>query len=82
MTDAREPRGDARPALVQLFSVDPRDAGCEETMALLDVYIDTVVAGHDPELTMPGITAHLRSCLPCRMDFDGLLAAVTATNDR
>lgn len=82
MTDAREPRGDTRPALEQFFSVDPRDAGCEQTMALLDVYVDLVVAGHDPELTMPGITAHLRSCLPCRTDYDGLLGAVTAANDR
>lgn len=82
MTDTRERREDTRPELVQFFSVDPNDAGCEETMALLDVYVDTVVAGDDPELIMPGITAHLRSCLPCRTDYDGLLAAVTSTNGR
>ena len=68
--------------LEQFFTVDPSDAGCEHTMALLDVYVDTVVAGRDPEQAMPGITAHLRSCLPCRTDFEGLLAAVTANNDR
>ena len=75
MTDSRKRIGNV--ALTQFFTVDPRDSGCEDTMALLDVYVDSVVAGQDPETTMPGITAHLRSCLPCRMDFEGLLAAVT-----
>ncbi|HZC52618.1 MAG TPA: hypothetical protein VE441_08985 [Mycobacterium sp.] len=82
MTDERRPVADVRAALEQFFTVDPSDAGCEHAMALLDVYVDTVVAGRDPEATMPGITAHLRSCLPCRTDFEGLLAAVTANNDR
>ena len=82
MTDEHRPVADVRAALEKLFTVDPRDAGCEQTMELLDVYVDTVIAGRDPEATMPGITAHLRSCLPCRTDFEGLLAAVTANNDR
>ena len=82
MSDKRRPVGDIRPALEQFLAVDPLDAGCEETMALLDVYVDAVVAGRDPERTMPGITAHLRSCLPCRTDFEGLLAAVRAMNQR
>ena len=48
---------------------------------LLHVYVDAIVAGRDPEATMPGITAHLRSCLPCQTDFEGLLAAVAANRD-
>jgi hypothetical protein len=82
MTDERGRVAATREALAQFFLLDPSDAGCEHTMELLDVYVDTIAAGRDPEVTMPGITAHLRSCLPCRTDFEALLAAVTANNDR
>jgi hypothetical protein len=81
MTDERSRVGDIPPALEQFLTVDPRDVGCGETMALLHVYVDAIVAGRDPEVTMPGITAHLRACLPCQTDFEGLLAAVTANHD-
>lgn len=68
----REPRA----ALEQFLTVAANDAGCAETMELLDAYVDAVVSGIDPEHRFPGITAHLRSCTPCITDFDGLLAAV------
>jgi hypothetical protein len=45
-------------------------------MALLDSYVDALAEGRNPEMTMPGVTAHLRSCLPCIEDFGGLLAAM------
>jgi hypothetical protein len=80
MTDERGPIGDVRPALEQFLVVDDRDAGCAETMALLHAYVDAIVGGRNPEATRPGITAHLRACLPCRTDFEGLLAVVTATD--
>lgn len=66
-----------RQALDRFLTTDPADAGCDGTAALLDAYLELVVAGADPELRYPGITAHLRSCLPCAQDFDGLLLAVT-----
>lgn len=58
-----------------LLTTDPRDAGCEETWQLIDVYAELVLAGSDPEQTFPGITAHLRSCDPCVEDYRGLLNA-------
>jgi hypothetical protein len=67
---------EARSALDRFLTTDPFDAGCEETLELLDAYVELVVAGGDPERRYPGITAHLRSCAPCAEDFDGLLAAV------
>ena len=36
------------------------------------------MAGENPEDRYPGIAAHLRSCLPCADDLDGLVAAVRA----
>ncbi|HEX3815332.1 MAG TPA: hypothetical protein VHX59_21055 [Mycobacteriales bacterium] len=65
-----------RAALAQFLTVAANDAGCAETMELLDIYVDAVASGVDVEIRFPGITAHLRSCTPCVTDFDGLLAAV------
>ncbi len=70
-----------REALLRFLHTDDVDAGCEETMRLLHVYVDLVVNGEDPELTHPGIAAHLRTCQPCIDDFDGLLQAVLAATE-
>ncbi len=62
--------------LQTLLATDPRDAGCAETFALVHRYAEILVAGGDPEATMPGVTAHLTGCPPCAEDFQGLLAAL------
>jgi hypothetical protein len=64
------------PAVIRFLTTDPADAGCEETMELLHVYADLILAGEDPEARLPGIAAHLRDCHPCVEDLQGLLAAV------
>ncbi|MGI8879989.1 MAG: hypothetical protein ACR2KJ_05620 [Jatrophihabitans sp.] len=69
-----------RQALDRFLTTDPADAGCDGTAALLDAYLELVVAGADPDQQYPGIAAHLRSCLPCAEDFDGLLLAVTGAD--
>ncbi|MGH2936608.1 MAG: hypothetical protein ACRDPE_00630 [Solirubrobacterales bacterium] len=61
--------------LDDLLSSDPIDVGCDEALRMLDVYVDLMLAGEDPERSFPGITAHLRYCHPCHQDLDGLLAA-------
>ena len=71
-----------REALERFLATDPSDAGCEHTAELLDAYVELVVVGEDPEVRYPGIAVHLRSCLPCAEDFDGLLAAVRAADER
>jgi hypothetical protein len=67
-----------REALLRFLATEEIDAGCEQTLALLDVYVELLLAGQDPEADYPGITAHLRACGPCIEDFDGLLAAARA----
>ena len=67
-----------RLALDAFLRTDPRDAGCDDTMNRLHAYVELVLAGIDPEVHYPGITAHLRDCGPCAEDFDGLLAALHA----
>lgn len=65
--------GDQWDGLRALLTTDPRDVGCEETWQLIDVYAELVLSGEDPELALPGITAHLSSCDPCAEDYRGLL---------
>ena len=61
--------------LEDFLSTDPVDAGCAQTMELLDVYVELALANAGAEWRLPGIAAHLRGCFPCADDFAGLLAA-------
>lgn len=65
--------------LERFLRTDPRDVGCDEALAVLHEIVEATL--RDPEAgerSYPGVLAHLRSCPPCGVDFDGLLAAVTA----
>ena len=64
--------------LERFLRTDPRDAGCDEAMAVLHIYVELVVAGEDAARRYPGIAAHLAACGPCSEDFAGLLAAVAS----
>jgi len=68
--------------LDRYLRTDPRDAGCDTAMELLDVYAELTAA--DPaaaRLRYPEVSAHLRSCGPCEQDLDGLLAAIRVDAD-
>jgi hypothetical protein len=62
--------------LQRFLNTDPADVGCAETMEVMHVYAEMVLAGEDPERRYPGVTAHLRACGPCEQDLEGLLAAL------
>ena len=63
-------------AIDAILRTDPRDVGCAEALALLDVYVELVAADADAARLRPGVAAHLRACGPCSADFEGLLAAI------
>lgn len=71
-----------RDALEQFLASDPSDAGCERTTELLDAYAELIVVGEDPEIRHPGIAIHLRACLPCADDLDGMLATLRSTDPK
>ena len=62
--------------LDRFLRTDPRDAGCDEAMAVLHIYVDLTVTDGDAAERYPGAAAHLLACGPCAEDFAGLLAAV------
>jgi hypothetical protein len=60
----------------RFLQTDPADVGCGETMEVMHIHAEMVLAGDDPEHSYPGVTAHLRACDPCEQDLQGLLAAL------
>jgi hypothetical protein len=62
-------------ALELLLRTDAGDAGCGETVAMLDVFAEFALI--DPPGAVrrfPGISVHLGACAACALDFEGLLA--------
>jgi SAM-dependent methyltransferase len=56
-----------------VLAVDPRDAGCGFTCAVLDRYVEAP----DGRVRFPGVAAHLAVCPACRADHDGLLELIS-----
>lgn len=75
--EARGQPSDHWARLDAFLRTDPRDAGCDVTMEMLDVYAELLAAGHDPSERFPGIRAHLLACGPCAQDLEGLLSVLT-----
>jgi hypothetical protein len=66
------------PTIDDLLAADPRDPGCSAAFDVLDRYVDLELAGKDAAGRFPGFAAHLRGCLACRAEHDGLLATAQA----
>lgn len=65
--------------LERFLDTDPRDAGCEQALRMLHLYVELVCAdaSHaEARRRLPEVAAHLAACGPCADDFEGLLAAV------
>jgi len=54
------------------------DAGCDQAMAVLHIYVDLAAAGQDPVERYPGVAAHFAACGACDEDFAGLLMAAAS----
>ena len=53
-----------------------RDPGCEAAFGQLDRYCEAVHRGEDVSRRYVGFIAHIRNCVACREDAEGLLAAL------
>lgn len=66
-----------RSELIRLLHTSTsEDAGCEETFALLDQYVEAELAGRDAETLWPAVAEHLRHCGPCSEEHAALLALI------
>lgn len=64
--------------LDELLPAHHEDPGCQATLEVFDLYVEADLSGVDPATRFPGAAAHLRSCPACRLDYEGLRAAVIA----
>ena len=69
---------DAWDRLADLVHADPRDAGCDATLDVLDICAELLAAGSDPYARFPRVRAHLVACRPCAEDLEGLIAAIVS----
>lgn len=74
-------------ALDRFLRTDPRDVGCEQALAVLDIYAELILQAElsgdtadAAQRRFPGVAAHLLDCGPCGEDLQGLLAAVRGTD--
>ncbi len=65
----------ARSDLDRFLKPDSRDVGCAGFAEVIDVYVESVLAGADAAQRHPGAAAHLAECDACSEDFAGLLEA-------
>ena len=72
-------RPDLKQALGRLLGPDEPEVGCDECFEALDRYVEAQLAGHDADLLVPGMAAHLEGCPACRDDRDSLLAWLRTT---
>ncbi|AWS48690.1 hypothetical protein DKM19_25235 [Streptosporangium sp. 'caverna'] len=77
VNNAQNEAGDHWARLDAFLRTDPRDAGCDATMEMLDVYAELLAAGSDPSERFPGLHVHFMACGPCAQDLNGLLTALT-----
>lgn len=64
-------------SLTQLMSLVERsregEYACEETLDLLDEYVDLVARNHDAAVLMPLVKGHLDHCVDCTERYEALI---------
>jgi len=67
-------RRDQREMLRGLLGPASPEVGCDTCFAELDRFVELELAGHDAEVALPGLRAHLDGCPACREEHESLLA--------
>jgi hypothetical protein len=48
------------------------DAGCDDSLEVLDLFVEEELEGRRAADTFPAVAVHLESCPDCREDYEGL----------
>jgi anti-sigma factor RsiW len=59
-------------ALAKLIGPADDELGCDECFDLVDVYVDTELAGEDADAAIPGMREHLAACPACAEEYQSL----------
>ena len=65
-------------ALRRILGRAGADAGCDDSLAVLDLVVDAELAGRPAAEAFPAVAVHLDSCPDCREDYVGLRAIAAA----
>ena len=65
-----------------IMTTRPDEIGCDECFEQLDRFVDMKLDGADPAEAMPLVQDHLTRCTSCREEFEALLAALEAMDDK
>lgn len=67
--------------LDDFLRTSPGDPGCSVSRRDIGAYAELTVSDGAPALRFPDVTAHLESCVDCREDVEGLIAALRYSAD-
>ena len=64
--------------LSHLLGPSGPEVGCDECFDQLDRFVELELEGHDVDVALPGLRAHLDGCPACREEHESLVALVRA----
>ncbi len=67
---------DAERLVARLLGPAGREVTCEQCFEELDRYVESELAGADPDAAIPGMKAHFEGCSACAEDHESLRALV------
>ena len=73
-----EPRRSREHLVAGLLGPSGAELTCEECFDLLDVYVDSELAGENADERVPGMREHLTGCPACAEEHDSLRDLFTA----
>jgi anti-sigma factor RsiW len=72
-----EPRPTHGQLVARLLGPSGAELTCEECFDLLDVYVDSELAGENADERIPGMREHLTGCPACAEEHDSLRDLLT-----
>jgi hypothetical protein len=65
-----------------ILATRPDEIGCEECFAQVDQFVEMILGGADAAAALPLVQNHLNGCPDCREEFEALLEALRAFDER
>lgn len=67
--------------LSDLLRTAPNDLGCDASARFFEQAAEAIMSGVRPERFFPEAVAHLRMCVACREELEGLVDAIMTFGD-
>lgn len=67
-----------RDMMAEIFSIVDEDITCGQCFEHIDVYVDKLRSGEEPEHVLPEVKTHLAQCDCCREEFEAMITILEA----